>query len=83
MKDWKLEDKIIPYCWVEDTDENGKITNKADALYEDETILIKDIKEFLRRLKDMLGEAFWRGENHKFWCNQIDNLAGKSLVESK
>ena len=77
MKEFKLSEKIIPYCWVEDIEELKK-TNKADILYQDETILIEDVKEFIRILKEEAKENL--NPDESFWFIKfIEEKAGEKL----
>lgn len=81
MKEFNLSEKIIPYCWVEDIEELKK-TNKADILYQDETILIEDVKEFIKLLKEK-GKCKNPSQNGEIIYllseKEIDELTGEKL----
>jgi len=81
MTEFNLSEKIIPYCWVEDIEELKK-TNKADILYQDETILIEDVKEFIFLLKEK-GKCKNPSQNGEIIYllseKEIDELAGEKL----
>ncbi len=50
MESFNLSHKIIANCWCEDP----KNPKAPDELYEDEVISIKDVKDFIRLLKQEL-----------------------------
>lgn len=80
-EEFSLSEKIIPYCWVEDRDKNGNKTNMADALYEDETIETKDVKEFIQNLREGIKNMPFVPRQYKLlMLIQISKYAGEKLI---
>ena len=82
-KEFNLSEKIIKNCWIEDIDKNGKRTMKADELFQDETIQTKDVKEFIRLLKEEFDRFSGEKAITKDFTVIIDKLAGDDLTDCK